>query len=127
LLATPLFAILVLVETTDVVFAVDSIPAVLAVSRSTFTVFASNTFAILGLRALYFLLAGMKDRFRYLKIGLGMILGFVGIKMMAIEVVHLPTGIRLGTIASILTITIVASLHAERTDPTCSEPARELQ
>ena len=127
LLATPLFAVLVLVETTDVVFAVDSIPAVLAVSRSTFIVFASNAFAILGLRALYFLLAGMKDRFRYLHIGLGLILGFVGIKMMAVEVVHLPTWISLGSIASILTITIVASLHAERTDPACPERAPELQ
>jgi tellurite resistance protein TerC len=127
LLATPLFAVLVLVETTDVVFAVDSIPAVLAVSRSTFIVFASNAFAILGLRALYFLLAGMKDRFRYLNIGLGLILGFVGIKMLAVELVHLPTWISLGTIAGILTITIVASLRAERTDPTSPEPAPELQ
>ena len=75
LLATPLFAVLILVETTDVVFAVDSIPAILAVSREPFIVFASNAFAILGLRALYFLLAGMADRFRYLNIGLGVILG----------------------------------------------------
>ena len=73
---------LVLVETTDVVFAVDSIPAILAVSRETFIVFSSNAFAILGLRALYFLLAGMAGRFRYLNIGLGVILGFVGVKML---------------------------------------------
>jgi tellurite resistance protein TerC len=126
LLATPLFAVVVLVETTDIVFAVDSIPAILAVSRSTFIVFASNAFAILGLRALYFLLAGMKDRFRYLNIGLGAILGFVGIKMMAVEIVHLPTWISLGVIAIILTVTIVASLRAERRDPTSPEPADDL-
>ncbi len=127
LLATPLFAVLVLIETTDVVFAVDSIPAILAVSRSTFIVFASNAFAILGLRALYFLLAGMKDRFRYLNIGLGLILGFVGIKMLVVELVHLPTWVSLSVIAGILTITIVTSLHAERTEPTSAEPAPELQ
>ena len=122
LLATPLFAVLVLVETTDVVFAVDSIPAILAVSRSTFIVFASNVFAILGLRALYFLLAGMKDRFRYLNIGLGAILAFVGVKMMVVEFVHLPTWASLGVIMSALAITIIASLRAERRDPTSSEP-----
>ena len=122
LLATPLFAVLVLVETTDVVFAVDSIPAILAVSRSTFIVFASNVFAILGLRALYFLLAGMKDRFRYLNIGLGAILAFVGVKMMVVEFVHLPTWASLGVIMSALAVTIIASLRAERRDPTSSEP-----
>ena len=79
-LATPLFAVLILVETTDVVFAVDSIPAILAVSREQFIVFSSNAFAILGLRALYFLLAGMAGRFRYLNIGLGVILAFVGVE-----------------------------------------------
>ena len=80
-LATPLFAVLVLIEATDVVFAVDSVPAVLAVSREPIIVFASNAFAIMGLRALYFLLAGMAGKFRYLNIGLGVILGFVGVKM----------------------------------------------
>jgi tellurite resistance protein TerC len=116
MLATPLFAVLVLVETTDVVFAVDSIPAILAVSREPFIVFASNAFAILGLRALYFLLAGMADRFRYLNIGLGAILAFVGAKMLAVEIVHLPTWLSLTVITVILTITIVASLRAERRD-----------
>jgi tellurite resistance protein TerC len=116
LLATPLFAVLVLVETTDVVFAVDSIPAILAVSREPFIVFASNAFAILGLRALYFLLAGMADRFRYLNIGLGIILAFVGIKMIMVEVYHMPTYVSLGVIALVLTITIVASLRAEKRD-----------
>lgn len=118
LLATPLFAVLVLIETTDVVFAVDSIPAILAVSREPFIVFASNAFAILGLRALYFLLAGMADRFRYLNIGLGAILAFVGMKMMAVEFIHLPTWLSLSVITIILTITIIASLRAERRDST---------
>ena len=126
LLATPLFAVLVLVETTDVVFAVDSIPAILAISRSSFIVFASNVFAILGLRALYFLLAGMKDRFRYLHVGLGAILGFVGVKMMAVEFVHLPTWASLGVITIILTVTILASLRAERREPTGPQPVDNL-
>ncbi len=116
MLATPLFAVLVLVETTDVVFAVDSIPAILAVSREPFIVFSSNAFAILGLRALYFLLAGMAGRFRYLNIGLGVILGFVGMKMMAVEFVHLPTWLSLGVITIVLTVTIWASLRAEKRD-----------
>jgi tellurite resistance protein TerC len=113
-LATPLFAVLVLIETTDVVFAVDSIPAILAVSREQFIVFASNAFAILGLRALYFCLAGMRDRFRYLNVGLGVILGFVGIKMLVSGVFHFPTWASLAVIASVLTVTVVASLRAER-------------
>ena len=113
-LATPLFAVLILIETTDVVFAVDSIPAILAVSREPFIVFSSNAFAILGLRALYFLLAGMADRFRYLNQGLGVILGFVGVKMLIAEVVHLPTWSSLAVISVILTITIAVSLRAER-------------
>ena len=82
---------LILIETTDVVFAVDSIPAILAVSREEFIVFASNAFAILGLRALYFCLAGMAGRFRYLNVGLGVVLGFVGIKMLITELYHFPT------------------------------------
>jgi len=114
LLATPLFAVLVLVETTDVVFAVDSIPAILAVSREPFIVFSSNAFAILGLRSLYFLLAGMAGKFRYLNIGLGVILAFVGIKMIIVEWVHLPTWLSLSVIAVVLTVTIVASLRADK-------------
>ncbi len=113
-LATPLFIVLVLVETTDVVFAVDSVPAILAVSREPFIVFASNAFAILGLRALYFLLAGMAGKFRYLNIGLGVILAFVGIKMMIAEFWHAPTWLSLGVIAIALTVSIVASLRADR-------------
>jgi tellurite resistance protein TerC len=117
LLATPLFAVLVLVESTDVVFAVDSIPAILAVSREPFIVFSSNALAILGLRALYFVLAGMAGRFRYLNMGLGVILGFVGVKMLITDWYHFPTWASLGVITAVLTVTIVASLRAERRDP----------
>ena len=113
-LATPLFAVLVLIETTDVVFAVDSIPAILAVSREQFIVFAANAFAILGLRSLYFCLAGMRDRFRYLNVGLGVILGFVGIKMLVSGWYHFPTWASLGVIVGVLSVTVVASLRAER-------------
>ena len=109
-LATPLFAVLVLIETTDVIFAVDSIPAILAVSHQPFIVFSSNVFAILGLRALYFLLAGLHARFTYLQQGLAIILGFVGIKMIASHWFHIPTGLSLAFIALVLTISIVASL-----------------
>src|SRR5205085_8039169 len=112
--ATPLFAVLIMIETTDVVFAVDSIPAILAVSREEFIVFASNAFAILGLRALYFCLAGMAGRFRYLNVGLGAVLGFVGIKMLITELYHFPTWASLAVITLALTVAIVASLRAER-------------
>jgi tellurite resistance protein TerC len=117
--ATPLFAVLVLIEATDVVFAVDSVPAILAVSRETFIVFASNAFAILGLRSLYFLLGGMQGKFRYLNIGLGVILGFVGIKMLLIGdpfEIHLPTYVSLGFIFLVLVVSIVASLQADKRD-----------
>ena len=118
-LATPLFTVLVLIEATDVVFAVDSVPAVLAVSREPFIVFAANAFAILGLRSLYFLLGGMQGKFRYLNIGLGFILGFVGLKMLLAGEpfeVHLPTYISLGVILVVLVVAIVASLRADRRD-----------
>ena len=112
--ATPLFTVLVLVEATDVVFAVDSVPAILAISREPFIVFASNAFAILGLRSLYFLLAGMAGKFRYLNIGLGVIMGFVGIKMIIAEWYHLPVWASLVVITVVLTIAVVASLRADR-------------
>jgi tellurite resistance protein TerC len=112
LLATPLLLVLVLVETTDVVFAIDSVPAILAVSRDPFIVFASNAFAILGLRALYFLLAGLAGRFRYLNVGLGVILGFVGLKMLATDVLHVPTWLSLVVIAAALAGSIGISLRA---------------
>ncbi len=115
-LATPLFAVLIMIEATDVVFAVDSVPAILAVSREPFIVFSSNAFAILGLRALYFALAGMKDRFRYLNIGLGVILAFVGIKMLIVEWYHVPIPVSLSVIFVTLTVSIFASLRAERNE-----------
>lgn len=121
LLATPLFAVLVLIESTDIVFAVDSVPAILAISREPFIVFSSNAFAILGLRALYFVLAGMAGRFRYLNFGLGLVLGFVGLKMLIAEWFHFPIWISLGIIAVILTVTIVASLRAETRDASIEE------
>ncbi len=114
LLATPRFAVLVLIETTDTLFAVDSIPAILAVSRNPFIVFSSNAFAILGLRALYFLLAGMAGKFRYLNLGLGVILAFVGVKMVIHDWYHFPIEWSLSIIALILTVTIFASVRTER-------------
>lgn len=125
LLATPLFAVLVLIESTDIVFAVDSVPAILAISREPFIVFSSNAFAILGLRALYFVLAGMAGRFRYLNLGLGLVLGFVGLKMLIAEWFHFPIWISLGVIAVILTVTIVASLRADTRDASIAEIIEE--
>ncbi|MEI8002196.1 MAG: TerC family protein [Actinomycetes bacterium] len=110
--ATPLLVVLVLIEVTDVVFAVDSIPAILAVSRSPFIVLTSNAFAILGLRALYFLLAGVADRLRYINVGLGIILAYVGTKMIVSHWYHVPTLLSLGVIVVVLTVTVVVSLRA---------------
>ncbi|MET0144553.1 MAG: TerC family protein [Ilumatobacteraceae bacterium] len=115
-LATPLFAVLVLVEVTDVIFAVDSVPAVLAVSHEQFIVFSSNAFAILGLRALYFLLADIKDRFTYLQQGLAVILAFVGIKMIIADWYHIPTWASLTFIGLVLAVSILVSLW--RSPPT---------
>ena len=116
LLATPLFAVLVLIEATDVIFAVDSVPAVLAVSHEQFIVFSSNAFAILGLRALYFLLADMHARFSYLQEGLAIILAFVGIKMIIAEWYHIPTGVSLLVIALVLAVSITMSLKRKPVD-----------
>jgi tellurite resistance protein TerC len=122
-MATPLFTVLVMVEATDVLFAVDSVPAILAVSREPFIVLSSNAFAIMGLRSLYFLLAGMADRFRYLNVGLGVILGFVGVKMLISGFYHMPVAISLAVIALVLAVTIVASLRADKRDgPTAPQP-----
>ncbi len=107
--ATPLFVVLLLVETTDVIFAVDSIPAVFAVTLDPFIVYTSNVFAILGLRALYFLLAGVIHTFHYLKIGLAIILAFVGAKMLLSDIVYVPVGISLGVIAALLAGAVGAS------------------
>ena len=113
-LATPLFAVLVLVEGTDVLFAVDSVPAVLAVSREQFIVFSSNAFAILGLRSLYFLLADLHGRFTYLQQGLAIILAFVGVKMLIHEWYHIPTWLSLTVIVIVLAASIGFSLKSER-------------
>lgn len=113
-LATPLLAVLVLVEITDVIFAIDSVPAVLAVTREQYIAFASNAFAILGLRALYFLLADMRERFRYLQTGLGVILAFVGVKMVVSYWWHMPIAASLSVIATILTVSVVASIRSDK-------------
>jgi len=110
LLATPLFLALITVEVTDVFFAVDSVPAVLAITRDAFIVFSSNAFAILGLRALYFVLADLLPRFRFLHQGLALLLAFVGIKMIASQWVDLPDLASLGVVAGILALTVAASL-----------------
>ena len=109
LMATPLFVVLALVETTDLIFAVDSIPAIFAVTQQPFIVYSSNVFAILGLRALYFLLADVIDRFHYLKAGLSTVLVFVGVKMLAIDFYKVPVGLSLGVIAAVLGVSIAAS------------------
>jgi tellurite resistance protein TerC len=115
-LATPLFLALVLVEISDVVFAVDSIPAIFAITEDPFIVFTSNIFAILGLRSLFFVLAGLVEKFRYLKVGLAAVLVFVGVKMMAVEIYKLPPIASLVVIAGILGGSVVASLVASRRD-----------
>ncbi|MBI4465216.1 MAG: TerC family protein [Acidobacteria bacterium] len=110
IMATPLLLVLVVVEATDVVFAVDSIPAIFAITRDPFIVYTSNIFAILGLRALYFLLAGAMAQFRYLKVGLGCVLTYVGIKMTIHDYFHIPTGVSLAVVAILLGGAVVASL-----------------
>ena len=110
LMATPLMLVLVVVEATDVVFAVDSIPAIFAITLDPFIIFTSNIFAILGLRALYFLLAGLMHKFRYLSVGLGLVLVFIGAKMLVHHWVAIPTNWSLGIVLGILTVAMVASL-----------------
>jgi tellurite resistance protein TerC len=126
-LATPLLAVLVVVESSDVVFAVDSIPAILAVSREQFIVFSSNAFAILGLRALYFLLADLRDRFDFLQQGLAVILAFVGLKMILAEWYHLDTFLSLGFIALVLTGAITLSWFKDRNGEGDDGGDRELE
>ena len=107
---TPLFVVVVLIGVTDVIFAVDSIPAIFAVTTDPFIVMSSNIFAILGLRALYFLLADMASRFHLLKYGLAAVLCFIGVKMLIVEWLHIPVFVSLGAVAGILAVSIVASL-----------------
>jgi tellurite resistance protein TerC len=109
-LATPLLLVLVMIEATDVIFAVDSIPAVFAVSGDPFIVYTSNIFAILGLRSLYFALAGMMERFHYLKVGLALVLAFVGAKMLLAGVFKIPIGWSLGVVVLLLAGSVAASL-----------------
>jgi len=107
LFATPLLLVLILVELSDVIFAVDSIPAIFAVTTDPFIVLTSNLFAILGLRAMYFLLAGVAERFSMLKYGLSVILVFIGVKMLIVDFYHIPVAISLGVVGGILTVTLL--------------------
>ena len=109
--ATPLFMVLVVIEVTDLLFAVDSVPAVLAVSRDVYVVYTSNIMAILGLRALYFVLAGMMNRFHYLGTGLAIILVFIGVKMMVVDLVKIPSLVSLAVIVCVLTGAVALSLR----------------
>jgi tellurite resistance protein TerC len=110
LYATPLFVVLLVVETTDLLFAVDSIPAILAITRDAFIVYTSNVFAILGLRSMYFALAGMMEMFRYLHYGLSLVLVFVGAKMLLSHYWEIPTPVALAAVASVLAISVIASM-----------------
>jgi tellurite resistance protein TerC len=120
--ATPLMLVLVVIEATDVVFAVDSIPAVFGVTRNPFIVFTSNIFAILGLRALYFLLAGLMHKFRYLGFGLALVLIFIGAKMLLHEWIHIPVELSLGIVIGILAVAIVVSLLRPAPPETTPDP-----
>lgn len=111
---TPLFLVLMLIETSDVIFAVDSIPAIFAITTDPFIVFTSNIFAIMGLRSLYFLLADLNGRFHLLKYGLALVLVFVGIKMLIVDFYQVPIGLALGIVALILLSSVAASLTATR-------------
>ncbi len=113
-LATPLFAVLVIVETSDIMFAIDSIPAIFAVTTDPFIVFTSNAFAILGLRSLYFLLAGMITKFTYLKVGLAALLVFAGLKILVSDVYKMPVAVSLAVIAAILGVSVAASWWTAR-------------
>lgn len=127
LVATPMFAVLLAIETSDVVFAVDSIPAIFAVTDDTFIIFTSNAFAILGLRALYFLLAGAMEKLSYLKLGLAGVLGFVGVKMLLADVYKIPIVVSLAVIVTILVAATVVSLRrkpSHEADPPDAESDR---
>jgi tellurite resistance protein TerC len=118
LMATPLFLVLLMVETTDLVFAVDSIPAIFAVTLDPFIVFTSNVFAILGLRSMYFLLGGVIDKFHYLKLGLALVLSFVGLKMLVVFFhIEIPIVVSLLVVASTLGLSMLASIALPKKDP----------
>jgi tellurite resistance protein TerC len=109
-LVTPLLLVLLVVETTDLIFAVDSIPAIFAVTRDPFLVYTSNIFAILGLRSLYFVFANVMGKFSYLKLGLAVVLSYVGVKMVLADIYHIPTALSLAVIAVVLAAAVVASI-----------------
>lgn len=125
LAATPLFLVLIVVETTDVLFAADSIPAILAITRDPFIVYTSNVFAIMGLRSMYFALAGMMDIFHHLHYGLSAILAFIGVKMLISNFCTIPTGWALGTVAGVLALSIIASLLFPKKKATLVEASGE--
>lgn len=117
LYATPLFAVLIIVETTDLLFATDSIPAVLAITLKAFIVYTSNVFALLGLRSMYFVLSGMMEVFHYLHYGLSVVLIFIGLKMLAADYYPIPTAVALGVVAGMLLISVLASVAHPKADP----------
>jgi tellurite resistance protein TerC len=117
LAATPLFIVLLVVETTDIIFATDSIPAIFAVTRDPFIVYTSNVCAVLGLRALYFLLGGVVDKFAYLKLGLSIVLIFIGMKMLLEHFIHIPIVASLGVVGAVLASSILVSLRWPRRAP----------
>lgn len=121
--ATLLFIVLIVVETTDLVFAVDSIPAIFAITTDPFIVYTSNVFAILGLRSLYFALAGMMDMFYYLRHGLALVLTFIGVKMLVMDILPIPIGLALAVVGSVLTTSIVMSIYRARRKPKEGPPA----
>lgn len=108
--ATPLLVVLIVVESTDILFAIDSVPAILAISQDPFIVYTSNVFAIMGLRALYFALSGLMQAFQFLRYGLAVLLSYIGLKMILIDLIHVPIGLSLAIIAAILASSIVASM-----------------
>ena len=125
LFATPMFLVLLMIETTDLVFAVDSIPAILAITRDSFVVYTSNVFAILGLRSFYFALAGMFYKFRFLKVGLSIVLSYVGIKMLVADFYKIPTFVSLGVIIVTIGTSILVSFLIPAKDAVTEEGVKE--
>lgn len=126
-LVTPLLLVLLVVETTDLIFAVDSIPAIFAVTTNAFLVYTSNVFAILGLRSLYFVFANVIDKFYYLRPGLAVILGYVGVKMIVTDIIHIPSALSLLVIAGILVIALTASIvRTQRASQHVKEQGHDL-
>lgn len=125
IIATPMFVVLVVIETTDVVFALDSIPAIMAITRDTFLIYSCNAFAILGLRALYFALSGVMRLFHYLHYGLAFILVFIGVKMLIESLIHIPTLYTLGVIVVTLTISVIFSIMYPKEEEKLELPEEE--